>query len=255
MTKTPEQSFEEMIKRNSISPLGMVAYTFWRNDYYTKIDMYKKFRKFARWYDPSWTLPKHVQDIVDLYSQYSISHKIIACDVGEGVDLHMNPSDSLDPRDWRQWKTWSYSTVVPFDVNASWDPVKFVYEDYVDITTVKDFPLDIVDIDKMKVIECQPYTRLSFASSGITHAVLPSNNKLFWIFFDMRIEDEPPFTNVDASVVKDLNDKRLDFINLLSLKNKNGDYALKQMFMSDFNYLMTSRVYPKSCDYVPPYLD
>ena len=115
--------------------------------------------------------------------------------------------------------------------------------------------LDIVDIDKMKVIECQPYTRLSFASSGITHAVLPSNNKLFWIFFDMRIEDEPPFTNVDASVVKDLNDKRLDFINLLSLKNKNGDYALKQMFMSDFNYLMTSRVYPKSCDYVPPYLD
>lgn len=254
MHKTPEQSFEEMINRNHNSELGMVAYTVWRNEWYTKVDMYKKFRKFARWYDPSWTLPKHVQDIVDLYSQYSISHKIIACDVGEGVKVHLNPSVSKDPRDWRKWKTWSYSTVIPFDLNAQWDPVKFVYDEYLDLENVSDYPMDTTQIEKMKVIECEPFTRISFPSSSITHGVLPSNNKLYWVFFDLWIEDESPFKHVDAKVITDLEEKRKDFVSLLSMKNHKGDYALSQMFMSDFGYLMTSRTHPQSFDYVPPFL-
>jgi hypothetical protein len=258
MTKTPEESFAEMKERDRISNVHSGAYTFWRDSNYSKINLYDKFKKFDRWFNPEWTLPPHVQAISDLYSSYFTSHKIIPTDSGEGVQIHLNPSNEPnDPKNWRLWCSWSYTICVPFSNdydNTDWDPIEMIYHPWVDLRTTEINPIKI-SRNKYNTVKIKPYERISFPSSGIAHKVLPSNNKCYWIFSDLRYDpDSMPHKDVNIKKISTLNDLREDMIRTIGLKNHEGQFYLKEQFMSDLEYFHSFNREPSEMSWIPKHL-
>jgi hypothetical protein len=258
MKKTPEQSFAEMMNRDKMSNLHVGAYTFWRDSNYSKIEYYDKFKTFGRWWDPSWTVPSHVQEVIDLYSKYFVSHKIIPSDTGNGVQIHLNPSsEPEDPKNWRLWRSWTYTTCIPYSLEdyQEWEPFEMIYYPWVDLRTVDKHPFKI-SRKNYESIKIKAFDRISFPSSAIAHKVLPSNNKCFWIFNDLRCDpDDMPHKHIDIKNITTIEELRSDILTTLSQKNKDGRTFLQQQFMSDLDYFYSFGRLPSEYDWIPPYLE
>lgn len=244
MKKSTEQTFQEIVARNEKSSLHQAAFTVWRDSNYQKKDQYDQFKKFCRWWDPSWTVPDHVQPILDLYQKKFQSHKIIVTDRGQGVKMHMNPSNTSDIMNWREWNTWSYTMCVPWDLNEDFDPVVIIIGP--DINLYPEYSKHVImDISKFRAIICQPFTRLSFASSRFSHGVCSSNNRLLWILSDMQYVKEPPHIEPDIKVIDTVEKLEHDLDHVINLKN------LQHQFMSDLSYFNSFGKEPNELDWVP----
>ena len=255
MKKTPEQSFEEMMLRNERSQLQQAAFTFWRESNYDKKDEYDKFKRFSRWFDPSWTLPDHVQPIVDLFEKNFASHKIIVTDKGQGVEMHLNPSRSDIARDWKKWHTWSYTMCVPFDLNAEYDPVVMLYGNYIDdVDSIKGNPCANIDVSKYKVMLCKPFDRISFPSSKYAHGVCSSSNRMFWILNDMSYSDQEPHKNIDVKTITSTTELDEDMKRVINYTKPNGEKYLTHQFMSDLDFFLSFNKEPTELDWIPPNL-
>lgn len=248
MKKTPEQTWQAIVERNTKSRVHQAAFTFWRDSYYNRTEDLAEFRNFCRWWDPSWSVPDHVQPILDLYEKYFHSHKVIVTNYQQGVKLHLNPSRTPQVRNWKQWNTWSYTMCVPWDLSAKFDPVVIVYgPDNIDKDHTYNFNQDI-EIENYKTIICQPFTRISFASSRFPHGVCASNNRLLWILTDMVYEDLPPHIEPDIKTVILPQEIEKDIIEII------GHRELKHQFMSDLTYFNSFGKRPTEYDWMPPEL-
>ena len=259
--KSPEQSFEEMMARNRISKVQQAAYSFWRDSNYAYHEYYDKFKKFSRWFDPSWSLPPHVQAISDLYSKYFISHKIIPTDYGQGVSLHVNPSGVPESQQtvenfldtWRYWKSWSYTACIPFSLADldKWDPIPIRYTEYCNLNELLTSPCSLDD-SKFKTMYCRPFDRMSFAASHIAHEVLPAHNRCFWILHDLSFEDGVlPHTNIRTDVIDNIIDMQKDILEVISAKKEDGTPYFKRQFMSDLDYFLSFNKPLNDCDWTP----
>jgi len=258
MIKTPERSFAEMIDRNNRSNLHTGAYTFWRDSNYSKIEYYDEFKNFGRWWDPSWTVPPHVQEVIDLYSQYFVSHKIIPSDNGEGVQIHLNPSsEPEDPQNWRLWRSWTYTMCIPYSLDdyQNWEPFEMIYYPWIDLRTTDIHPFKI-SRKKYETMLIKPFDRISFPSSAIAHKVLPSNNRCFWIFNDLKCDpDNMPHKHIDVKQITSMQELREDIVRVLSMKNSKEKPFLEQQFMADLYYFHSFGRSPSEYDWVPPHLE
>jgi hypothetical protein len=258
MTKTPEESFAEMMLRDKESNLHTGAYTFWRDSNYAKTEYYDKFKKFGRWWDPSWTVPDHVQPFIDLYAKYFVSHKVIPSDNDEGVQIHLNPSsEPEDPKNWRLWSSWTYTICVPYSLEdyQNWEPFKMIYYPWVDLRTTETHPFKF-SRREYKTIEIKPFDRISFPSSGIAHKVLPSKNRCFWIFNDLRCDpDNLLHKHIDVKQITNVDDLRKDIVSLLTKTDKSNKPYVQQQFMSDLEYFYSFGRLPARLDWIPPNLE
>ena len=255
--KDPEQSFREMLERSEKSGLPQAAYSFWRDDYYAMTEHHETFKKFNRWFDPSWTLPAHVQSIVDLYEKNFISHKIIVCDAGEGCRMHFNPSqvgEGEDIADWRLWKSWSHTTMVPFHLSMD-ETIKVAYDKFYDknkLTPIQ-HPGVNPDMSSWRVFDCVPYTRFSFASSHIPHVVLTSDTRCFWILHDMAFDDiNIPHQHIDAKVIDNIEKMDSDMYQIKNMKDSKRQRYFKDQLLSDmWWYLGCFDSCPHDHDWMP----
>lgn len=253
MKKDPETSFNEMMARNERSQLHQSAFTFWKESNYDRKDHYDRFKKFCRWFDPSWTLPDHVQPIADLFSKNFSSHKVIVTNRGEGVRMHFNPSrvQSNNYVNWKEWQTWSYSICIPFDVN-DFEPTIMVYGDYIsNPEELRYNPIVDIDVSKLKTITCEPFSRVSFPSSRYPHGVCSSDNRIFWILNDMQYLGEPPHVEIDNRIITDLSELDKDMNRVINMKKPNGENYLKQQFMADLDYFLSFNKPPTELDWMP----
>jgi hypothetical protein len=252
--KDPTQSFEEMMERNRMSKLHQAAYSFWRDSNYAYNEYYDRFKRFSRWFDPSWSLPPHVQAISDLYSKYFISHKIIPTDYGQGVQMHLNPSNVPEnPQNWKRWRSWSYTACIPFSLEDldKWDPIPIRYTEYYNLPELDYNPCSY-DGSKFKTMYCRPFERMSFASSHIAHEVLPANNRCFWILHDLTFEDGVlPHTNIKSDVVENLADMQKDILEIIGAKKEDGTPYFKRQFMSDLDYFLSFNKPVNDFDWMP----
>jgi hypothetical protein len=252
MTKSIEQTWEEIVRRNERSKLHQAAFTFWRESNYSRYDQYNFFKNFSRWWNPSWKLPDHVYPILTLFEKYFLSHKMIVTNFGEGVKMHLNPSRTQDPKNWKAWNTWSYTMCVPWDLNRPFDPVIILYgneiseqeEDHIKILTQP-------DISKYNTIICQPYSRMSFASGKYPHGVCASDNRLLWIFSDLYYSDLPNH-KPNVRILENIDLLEQDMKEVIHQKKPNGELYFTPQFMSDLEYFLTFKKYPTELDWIPP---
>jgi len=254
MKKSIIQSFEEIMIRNKKSNLPQGAYTFWRDEYYDFVDYHEKFKMFSRWFDPSWSLPPHVEEIHHLFLKYFPSHKIVITDVNQGVRAHINPSRSKRPWDWKKWQTWSYTIGVPFDLNEYNNDVYVIYGNFLrddEITNIHDNPVLNYKIEEMKILPCLPYTRLSFPSSKILHGVCASSTRFVWMFNDMEFISNPLHEQIDSKVIPNIYDIESDMKFITSSILDNSQSNIKHQFMSDLDFFLHYKKQPLDIDWVP----
>lgn len=238
MTKTPEQSFSEMMARCELH-IGQSAYTIWDNKFLSNTDDIEKFKRFNRWYDPSWTLPKHVQDVVDAFIDVlGTSVKICPVDANQRVGRHRHPSrgheNSDDPT---TWKSWAYTICLPFDLN-DYDVTTMRYSDYIDYKAG-----DQIIWEESKLINStniEPYTRLLFSSSHYIHGAEPCNSKWFYIIHDL-IHPDIPFRGIETKIVTDISK------DLESVINR----GFIPQFMSELDFLTRPEQKVTELDWVP----
>jgi hypothetical protein len=261
--KTPEQSLYEIFRRNDTSTFHTSAYTIWRDEFYERRDEYEKFRKFTRWFDPSWTLPSHVEKINSLFIKYFPSHKIVITNKNEGVPVHLNASRSLRAWDWKKWHTWSYTIGVPFNLNEYNNDVYLIYSDFIKEETLPEISTGTVQNfsteygnrpDKLKILPAKPFTRLSFPSSRILHGVCASSTVFVWMFSDMEFIANPPHTNIDHRIIPNIEEMDKDMEEISGMTRPEVGLTRYQ-FMSDLDYYIKYRAPLGPYDYTPPNLN
>lgn len=262
--KTPEESLKEMFRRDKTSAFTHTsAYTIWRDEFYERKHEYENFRKFNRWFDPSWTLPEHVDKINKLFLKHFPSHKIVITDRNEGVPVHLNASRSNRAWDWKKWQTWSYTIGVPFNLNDYNDDVYLIYSDFIEdellqnttFRTIQTFCTEYGNRpENLKIIPVKPFTRLSFPSSKILHGVCASSTIFVWMFSDMEYISNPPHNHIDHKVISNINEIDIDMKKISDMTSTEVNLTRYQ-FMSDLDYYIKYQAPLGQYDYIPPNLE
>lgn len=188
--KTITKSFEEMLERNhSIS--YPAAYTMWHTDY-LKFLTREQIENYNRWYDPSWTVPPHVQEIIDIYMKIFKCCKVVVSDDRNNVAPHTHATKDGN-------FSMAFTMCIPMKLN---DKQKFTFE------------YCIPDKQQSITKECYEFDRLFFNSSMYRHSVVESRGQWYFIIYDYGLLSNTPDLTVDIRSMKNINDLLSDIRSL-----------------------------------------
>lgn len=176
MAKTVEESYAEILQRNQGIKYSS-AFSVWNEsakDYFSDDDI----NEYHRWYDDSWTLPNHIQSVLDLYKQMFNCCKIVFGDDEHGISMHNHTSPN---------GTYSYAFTmcIPYELNSG---------NYFVLSTKDN------DYFEKKSIVCKEYTRLFFNSSRLLHGVPEMKGRWAFIMYDFGNLNNRKLRNDDVDI-------------------------------------------------------
>jgi hypothetical protein len=170
--------------------------------------------------------------------------------------MHFNPGvvgEGKAITDWRLWNSWSHTTLVPFHLDME-ETIKVAYDKFYNKNNLafEKNPCTNPDMSSWRVLDCEPFTRLSFVASHIPHVVMTSDTRCFWILHDMTFDDmNIPHQHVDVKLISDIEKMDSDMYQIKNMKDSTGKRYFKNQLLSDMWWYLSFNRNPESHDWMP----